>query len=57
MDSVSQYLINARPLMPQEIVSHAMLDITSSWANVNLPQLKNPQMKDAELGTGRTKDA
>ena len=57
MDSVSLFLINARPSMSQEIVSRAMLDITSLWVNANLHQLNSLQMKDVELGTGRIKNA
>ena len=55
LENVFPYLINAKLSMPQEIVNHAIKDITSFLENVNLLPLKNPLTLDAVNGIGTRK--
>ena len=50
------YLIIAKHLTDQELVSHAMKDITWLMELANLPQLKSLQILDVELGIGKTEN-
>ena len=55
-ECVSLSQISAEIMTLQELVFHVMKDTTLSWEDVRLHLLKNLQMKDVELGTGKTKD-
>ena len=55
-ECVSLSQISAEIMTLQELVFHVMKDTTLSWEDVNLQLLKNLQIKDVELGTGKTKD-
>ena len=56
MESVYQYLINAKPSTDQELVFHATKDIISRMELVNLPPLNNLVMLVAVSGTGMTEN-
>ena len=57
LENVFPYLINVKLSMPQEIVNHAIKDITSFLENVNLLPLKNLLTLDAVNGIGTRKSA
>ena len=57
LENVFPYLINAKLSMLQEIVNHAIKDITSFLENVNLLPLKNLLTLDAVNGIGTRKSA
>ena len=56
MESVSQLVTNARPLMPQELVPHAMMATTTTMEFVSSHPLRNLQTKDVAFGTGKTRN-
>ena len=56
-ENVFLFLINAKPSIDLEIVSHAMRVTTSSWEDASLLLLRNLKMKVAEPGIGKTENA